>query len=245
VISHQHRCVFIHIPKTAGQSVEHVFLDLAGLTWETRDPLVLRANDNPELGPPRLAHLTASEYVDCGYLTPEQFSSYYKFSFVRNPWDRLVSEYKYRGYPVKIDFKTYLARHLPSRGWTDNYRHIIPQYEFLHDSEGRRLVDFVGRYETLQADFDRVCRDLAIPRRPLPRVNRSLEEQQPPTTYRELRKRIRRAVWSHERKHTFGHYTEYYDEESRDLVAEMFRKDIEAFSYSFGDGVGATAPASS
>jgi hypothetical protein len=59
---------------------------------------------------------------------------------VRNPWDRIVSEYKYRGYPVKIDFKTYLFKHLP--------------------------LDFVGRYESLQADFDKVCARLGIPPTP-------------------------------------------------------------------------------
>ena len=244
MISREHRCLFVHVPKTAGMSIEHVFLRLAGLTWETRAPLLLRANDDPRLGPPRLAHLTAAEYVACGYLTAEEFASYFKFSFVRNPWDRMVSEYKYRGYPVKIDFKTYLFRRLPPPGWTDNYRHIMPQHDFLYHESGRLLVDFVGRYETLQADFDRLCARIGLPPTPLPRVNRSLEDQRP-MSFRELRKRLRRAVHSREREHTFAHYREYYDDESREFVGQLFRKDVEAFNYSFDGGAPSPAPAPS
>lgn len=233
MICDEYRCLFVHVPKTAGMSIEHVFLRLVGLTWETRAPLLLRRNDDPELGPPRLAHLTAGEYVALGHLTAERFESYFKFSFVRNPWDRIVSEYKYRGYPVKIDFKTYLFKHLPAPGWTDSYRHIIPQYDFLYDGEGKLLVDFVGRYERLQADFDEVCARADIPPTPLPRVNRSLEDARP-NTLRELRKRLRRAIWSRERSHTFPHYSEYYDGESREFVATLFKKDVETFNYAFG-----------
>jgi hypothetical protein len=233
----------VHVPKTAGVSIEHVFLRLLGLTWVTRAPLLLRGNDDPGLGPPRLAHLKAAEYLTCGYLSPQQFESYFKFSFVRNPWDRIVSEYKYRGHPVRIDFKTYLFRHLPAPGWTDSYSHIIPQYDFLYDGEGKCLVDFVGRYENLQADFDAVCARLGIPQTPLPRVNRSMDDAWP-GTFREFRRRLRRAVWSREREHTFSCYTEYYDDESREAVGRMFRKDVEAFNYSFGDGARSAPPAS-
>ena len=244
MICGEYRCLFVHVPKTAGMSIEHVFLRLVGLTWETRAPLLLRGNDDPRLGPPRLAHLKAGEYVAHGHLTAEQFESYFKFSFVRNPWDRIVSEYKYRGYPVKIDFKTYLFKHLPAPDWTDSYCHIIPQYDFLYDEGGKLLVDFVGRYETLQADFDKVCARVGIPPTPLPRVNRSLEEARP-RTLRELRKQVRRAIWSREREHTFPHYSEYYDDESREFVGRLFRKDVEAFNYAFGERVRSGAPASS
>ena len=237
MISHQYRCVFVHIPKTAGMSIEQVFVDLVGLTWKTRAPLLLGRNEDPRRGPPKLEHLRAGEYLACGHLTAAQLESYFKFSFVRNPWDRIVSEYKYRGYPVKIDFKTYLFKHLPPPGWTDTYSHVMPQYDFLHDEAGTLLVDFVGKYETLQTGFDTVCARLGIPTTRLPWVNRSLEKARL-TSLRELRKRLRRALWSRERKHTFGHYTEYYDDESRHFVARLYGKDIDAFGYSFGEDGG-------
>ena len=191
MICHPYRCVFVHVPKTAGISIEHVFLDLMGLTCETRAPLLLRHNDDPAKGPPRLAHLKATEYVSCGYLSPEQFEGYFKFSFVRNPWDRIISEYKYRGYPIRLDFKTYLFKHLPKPGFTDTYCHILPQYDFLFDERGTLLVDFVGRYESLQADFDTVCARLGISPRPLPHVNRSEDVRRPVRTLNDVKKLLR------------------------------------------------------
>lgn len=218
MICKEYKCVFVHIPKTAGQSVEHLFLRLLGLTWHERAPLLLRYNRDPRLGPERLAHLTAEEYVRCGYMNEAEFSSYYKFSFVRNPWARLVSEYHYRKYAGNMDFKSFLMRGLPQPGPSDAYRHIVPQCDFLYDISGRLLVDFVGRFESLQADFDIVCQRLRIADTRLPHINASaavhagtVGSSSLPTSY-----------------------TKYYDEETKALVAEMYRKDIDTFSYEFG-----------
>ncbi|NNK33015.1 MAG: hypothetical protein HKP02_07815 [Xanthomonadales bacterium] len=62
---------------------------------------------------------------------------------------------------------------LPPPGWDDKYRHVMPQYDMLHDADGRLLVDFVGRFESLQEDFRRVCAKLGIESAELPHRNRS------------------------------------------------------------------------
>jgi Sulfotransferase family len=242
VICHPYRCIFIHVPKTGGISVEHVFLRLVGLTWDTRAPLLMGPNHDPSKGPPYLGHLTATEYVSRGHLSQEQFDAYFKFSFVRNPWDRLVSEYKYRRYPMRMSFKRWLFGHLPPPGFTDAYCHIVPQHEFIYDGDGRLLADFVGRYETLQADFEVVCDRLGIARTTLPHENRSLA---PPRirSLNDVKKRIRRWLWLLRPKNVFPHYTQYYDDESRAYAAELYRKDIEIFGYAFGEKPGAVPPA--
>jgi len=234
MICHDYQCVFVHIPKTAGISIEHVFLKLLGLSWETRAPLLLRPNEDPRLGPPRLAHLKASEYVSCGHLTPQQFEAYFKFSFVRNPWDRIVSEYKYRKYPTKINFKTYLFKHLPAPSWSDPYCHIIPQHDFLFDDQSKLLIDFVGRYESLEADFATICGRLGLPQLTVPYKHRSLERK-PPKSVRQHLSYAWHSLWDKQKKHTFQHYTEYYDEESKEFVAQLYKEDITTFNYTFGD----------
>lgn len=236
MISHQEKCVFVHIPKAAGQSVEKVFVERAGLTWEQRAPLLLRPNDNPKLGPPRLAHLTASEYVSLGYLSQAQYDALFSFSFVRNPWDRLVSEYNYRRQhkdaKYLCDFKTFLFNNFPtpadddySRA-KDYYRHVIPQADFLYDEHDNCLVDFIGRFESLQSDFDIVCQNLNLGSLTLPHFNK--------TQPRGMRAKLKRLLPSSStKKPQRKHYSDYYDLESKEYVAGLYRRDIELLNYEF------------
>jgi len=87
VISRHHKTVFVHVPKYGGQSIEIMFLEGLSLDWETRAPLLLRPNNVTAIGPLRLAHLLASEYVRFKYFSDDHLKEYYKFSYVRNPYD--------------------------------------------------------------------------------------------------------------------------------------------------------------
>ena len=149
---------------------------------------------------------------------PNDYNNCFKFVFVRNPWDRLLSTWK-----DKI-----------VKQWSDEYHEDfhkwrIKRYEkyknkefnfFVKDvipSGGRhtelmcnlfdRNVNFIGRFENLEKDFNIICDKIGIPRQELPHKNKS--------------------------KHK--HYTEYYDDETREIVAEKYAKDIEYFGYKFGD----------
>lgn len=63
MISHKHRFIFVYIPKVAGLSIELYFLNNLGLDWKNRRPLLLMHNTEPEIGPQKLAHLLALDYV--------------------------------------------------------------------------------------------------------------------------------------------------------------------------------------
>tara|TARA_B100000579_G_C22667132_1_gene773788 strand:+ start:209 stop:796 length:588 start_codon:yes stop_codon:yes gene_type:complete len=144
-------------------------------------------------------------------------SSYFKFGFVRNPYSKFVSEYNYfkklyKTHPDIIsfsselcDFKTF-ARNINKVDWPE---HRYMQYKFftLKGKTPYQSMDFIGRMENLQQDFDIVCEKIGIPRQELPHANLTNSK----------------------------HYTEYYDDETRELVAERYAKDIEYFGYKFGE----------
>lgn len=227
MICRDYNCVFVHIPKTAGQSVEQFFMHLLGLDWDhDREALLLQSNDDPARGTEKLAHLSASEYVDCGYLGQQEFSAFFKFSFVRNPWTRILSEYRYRNYFHHSSFRDFVLNKLPRPGWDDQYRHVMPQYDMLHDRQGNLLVDFVGRFESLQQDFDRVCERLGIVDSSLPHRNRSDKKS------RDLKRKIRNFLYMNGENQLQG-MAEFYDDETREAVTEYYRKDIDTFGYEF------------
>ena len=218
-------CLFVHIPKTAGQSVESAFLENAGLSWMDRSRFLLKKNNSIKKGPPRLAHLTATEYTALGYLDVDVFSSLFKFCFVRNPFQRLVSEYQYQH--SHIGFKKFVMEILPKL-LTDDYdrnnglnRHIMPQWKFIYDKKGKLLVDFVGRFENLQADFRVVTQKTMGKIVELP--------------YRNASHHGFREKWFSKIKplQNKEHYSRHYDSESRNFVEEFYREDINFFGYEF------------
>jgi len=215
LISHHDKCLFVHVPKCAGQSIENFFLQRAGLDWNTRAPLLLRPNDVPELGPPRLAHLKAHEYVEKKWMTQDQFDEYFKFTFVRNPWDRVASFYRFLGFDRFASFPTFVRKHLPvqlqKKGWF-----LCPQADYLYDRDHRLLVDFVGRFETLSKDFETACGRMGIEDAKLPHVNDSRTAR--PGLKNWLRPRARP-------------YREMYDAQTERLVADYYAADIDAFQY--------------
>ena len=199
MISHKHKFIFIHITKTAGTSIEKTLRDescqLLPNTWDQQ-----RVPHTP------LNHLTLQELVDYGLLTSAQLNAYFKFCFVRNPWDRLISEIfcpwmsPYFS-ELSVDQRIRKACALATTP-SGIANHLRLQQEFIQ-SDGLQM-DFIGRFENLAADFNQVCRILGIAAT-LPHYNYS-------------------AHWP---------YPEYYDEESQALVAATYQRDIEAFGYAF------------
>lgn len=228
MISHRHECIFVHIPKTGGQSVETVFLDLHGLAWDRRAPLLLRPNPDPAKGPERLAHLKAAEYPDLGYVDRATFYRYFKFAFVRNPWDRLVSEYRYLGLEGETPFRSFVTNSFANPDdYSDVARHICPQVDYVTGPGGKFIVDFVGRFESLQDDFGTVARRLGLGELSLPHRNAS--GGRAPS-------RLRRLLATFEGKKQRRPYQDYYDDELRKRVSDFYTGDIERFGYTFEGG---------
>ncbi len=156
-------------------------------------------------------HFSAREVVDI--LSPEQFVPAFKFAFVRNPWDRLVSQYHYRRSldatglrSQNIGFQEWVCRAYGDRdpALYNDPRYFRTQCDWICDEFGSLLVDFVGRFETLEADFRTVAGILGSTAS-LPHHNAS--EHEP--------------------------YRRYYDHDTCALVRDYFAPDLATFGYEF------------
>jgi len=171
MISFRKQFLFVHIPKTAGNSIQTILRDysedeIVALRGE-QDGIERFGLRNPNYKIRK--HSTLAEYRAA--LGEEQFRNLYKFTCVRNPWDRMVSYY----------FR-------PSRNAKDwarkEFRKMILKAlsvaDYLRLDEGEedpfRNVDYIMRFETLGDDFRRVCAALDIPAKQLPKYNRSRRE---------------------------------------------------------------------
>ena len=211
MISHQHKTIFIHIPKTAGQSIETLFLDNLGLSWEQRHHLLLRQNQNPAFGPPRLAHLSLTEYLTCNYISRIKFDSYFKFSLTRNPWDRAVSTYKYitKG---KRPFWEFISKELTNKN-SPLFYFYRPQSDYVKDPYGRLQTNFIGKFETINQDISLIKARLSL-EGDLKHINVS---------------QIKTTTETQESKA----YRNFYDLNTKKMIEEFYAQDIKSFGYKF------------
>lgn len=210
MISNQYKFIFVHIPKTGGISITK-------LLGRYSVPLRLLTGDD------YWTDIHGKYYHYIKRHGKEIWNTYYKFAFVRNPWSRLVSSFHYLDGGGNNFFDKRLSDMYIKKYEGDFCRfvndfvaadkikylfHMHPQHEFVYDCNGRLLLDYVGKYENIQEDFNRICNDLGIPQMPLPHKNK--------TRYRKQQ-----------------HYKDYYNDQTRDIIAEKYAKDIQLFGYKF------------
>ncbi len=232
IISHSHRFIFIKSEKTAGTSLEAA---LSGFC--SGDDIVTPINDyrhnRDENG--RFIHnaMNADEFIALdlpnlqhvdaitikGMVPADVWSNYFKISIARNPWDRTISDFfwKYRQDPAlqpRKRFYHYLR--LPAyemKGPRKLLKKFINSDEFVSNDRyytinDQLCVDYVIRYENLLNDVTDVCKRVGLPPIELPHLK---------TGFRQKR----------------HHYSEYYDDESRQIVADKHQNDIRLFGYEF------------
>ena len=214
-VSHAHKTIFVHVPRTAGSSIEQVLGiwgdDNKGTLTPARPDMLFGL-----VGTKALQHLNARDVRD--RLGDEVYRSYFKFAIVRNPYDRVVSTYHIRKkhFPkIQMSFPDFVQKRIA--GKKSFFRDLFMskaekaledqfegQHEFLSDEKGALLVDFIGKYESLDGDFEKIGDRLGLKVK-LPKTNLSRHED----------------------------YRKYYDEELKKTVRDVYRKDFEAFGYEF------------
>ncbi len=216
LISYSHRFIFFHVAKVAGLSIRDALQPYTEepAHFKTQRPAKLidgKSNPLYSMWDAMLTHATAQ--ATQAELPAEIFQNFYKFAFVRNPWDWQVSMYHFLlkettnpKYPIVkalAGFEEYLQ-------WVINTPYPYPkratklQKDMLVDAQGKLLVDYLGRFESLTQDFNQVCQQIGI-QAELPSLNQSKHKP----------------------------YTEYYTPQTRQLVADYYRADIELFGYQF------------
>ena len=152
VINDNYKFIFVHVPKVAGSSLTHVLRSLPG------DNRFLLA---------KTKHETLQEFYsmhECRFSGKSQelskeVSSYFRFGFVRNPWSRMYSLYRYldESRPRKeIDtiksFKNFLVLSEAGEKWINKLHSMRSQLDFFVDGNNAINVDFLGHYEFLKED---------------------------------------------------------------------------------------------
>ena len=162
MISFLHKTIFIHIPKCAGQSVEETFLNDIGLDWVKHRHLFgcfKKPSTWSNNFPDRLAHLTAYEYFDLDFINKETFSQFYKFSIVRDPFDRVVSAWKDLTKGIdsnKKDINFFILNILPKHVSENNY-FLKSQKDYLFDPKTDKiLVDNIFKIDELKSNWEKV-----------------------------------------------------------------------------------------
>ena len=220
LISNSKKFIFIHIPKNAGQSVTSTLLKYCISNKEKPLANLIGSRRYIQINSKLKQYLNLSFYshpfkdhekaaavkINLG----DSYDSYFKFAFVRNPWDWMFSHYMYtiknvRHYKhkfVKDNFKNfdeyvdYECHNEASKAYN--------QRSFIFDSSGQQIVDFVGKFESLSNDFKIICDKLSI-KENMPHVNQSNKEN----------------------------YRHHYSNHSKNLVRDFYSKDIELFNYDF------------
>lgn len=198
IISHSRKFIFVHVRKTAGESITEAltpYLASTDLTIGTTFRGKVAARIHPKRTP--FNKHTQARFLR-SHLPQDVWTPYFKFAFVRNPVDRTQSFYRYLGNLLKKrgdkTFRSMILAlsgsasadplrwpvtraYLETSAFSEFIRHPAfngkGQCESLCDAEGRIIVDFIGNYESLDADFARVTERIGLGPISLPRRNAS------------------------------------------------------------------------
>jgi hypothetical protein len=223
MIDFKYKYIYIHIPKTAGIFIEEL-LHNDSCIFDLVDPIALFGHTIKGLDHKGSEHFSLDEIYNLKILSRRQIDTFYKFGFVRNPWDRMISEIFFLRYfapwfgqkfsdqfssgdianIIKYSCIDYARRPLGIWG-----EHMVPQMNFLQKNSPNFGLNFLGRFENLNEDLNKIISVLNLETNfPIesPHINASQHE----------------------------HYTKYYTEETIDLVYQVYKDDVNLLKYEYG-----------
>ena len=210
------RVIFIHVPRTAGMSIRKY-------ATRHRNHFIIKGWNHIPIESKAdfitTGHASIESLIEQGFLEREVYNDSFKFAFVRNPWDRLVSTWGYyKSFRGEVDkstrflrsFELFVEEVIVKKNWIPSleykimrpyFQHALPQMSWLGSG-----VDFIGRFERLNEDWQTIC-------------------EMGNLKYQLLKK-------THTIKR-FKHYREHYTDEMAKQVAEFYTEEITRFGYRF------------
>lgn len=137
-------------------------------------------------------------------MTPQKWDNYYKFCFIRNPYDKIVSAW-YHVNRFNIPFPNFL--NLKDVCNDVEYMHMfMPQVRNIINEKGQININFIGHFENLEHDFQLVLKNIGV-------------------------KNIIHESEKKMNKRNHSHYSEYYDQETLDKVNILLKEDFDNLDY--------------
>jgi|LULO01.1.fsa_nt_gb hypothetical protein len=202
--SDKYKCIFVHLIKTAGESI-NAALGMKKKHYHVSEVNFAKAGSHKPGGGIGCHYTNDDEYHL--WQVQKRWSHYFKFSVVRNPWDRFVSEYNYNR----------RNKYWSKRGLKQpTFREIVLQTDFHNDywkksqctwlrHNGKIAVDKVMKFENIANEMKQ---QFGVD---LPHVNKS----------------------NHAQYAKNKHYSDYYDDHTKYVIAQAYADDIEEFGYKF------------
>lgn len=218
MIAYKLKTIFIHITKSAGSSIEVALNEVEQRDDGAIDPMT---GEFVKVVTGKEKHMTASAVQE--FVGNKVWNEYFKFSVVRNPFDRFHSLWwngrhvgkhhtmtfaEFTDYALQRTLKSRLA-HWRKGEWKVHQR-FWPQARFLKSRNGKIEMDKVLRFESIADDFAELALQIGLPSTTLPKVlmkNRRPQSRHP--------------------------YAEDYDDITRAIIADYYREDLETFGYGF------------
>jgi len=207
LISHRYKFLFVSIPKTGTVAMQKALHPYGDVFHTTNAPSPLYVHGK--------AKDLKKYFIENGW----NWDEYFKFGFVRNPWDSLVSQYFY-----KINFAEREKTNVPHNKlfmlYCKRFKYLCKDFNsavisnmltttnqknWAFDDENKNLLNFIGRFENIDQDFKIACEKINLPQIELKRFNRTTHEN----------------------------YKKYYTEETIKIIEKKFKEDIRIFNYKF------------
>lgn len=224
MIHRDYKFIFVRTAKTGSTSIIENWVPGYISTSKLPDHMVLPGTNTWKHDNNHIPLYHVKENMSRG-----DFNTFYKFGFVRNPYDRVVSAYRYvsdwhmyhDGSNPYSDFKDFIIKLFVTKEKPSEAVKYGPQHVFVDG------CDRVGKFENIQREYNIICDNIGVYPRRLPWENHDY-------AWRYLPKH----GWSDYHKHNPllepKHYTSYYDDYTRSVIEQVFAQDLDVYNYRFG-----------